>query len=161
MRDKTTVFLGGTCGKNTWRDDFIERLVARGVPREALFNPVVPDWNAEVQAREDKMKADPSVMLMFYLGDTKDEVDMYRGEGDTGNYFLSFYSLHEAEMSLYDAPERTAIVIDPTGIVPRAAKRMQKVCSDLQKRFPGHPIFGSLEEAEDWIVKNFAAAKAA
>jgi len=147
-----TIFLGGTCGKNNWRDGLIDRLVARGIPQESLFNPVVLDWNEEAQKREDDLKADPNVKMLYYFSHTQNEVDKLRSTEESGNYFLSFYSLFEAVTGLYDAPFRTIIVIDQTDIVPRAAKRLLKVANDLRRRFPGAPIFDSLSEAEDWLV---------
>lgn len=138
-----TVFLGGTTDKD-YRGKFIISLVARGVSRERLFNPVVEHWNKADKAREDAMKADPSVLMLFYL--TSNE------EGT----FLSFYSLHEATMGLYDHPERTAIVFDYDGMVPRAVERLRKVFSDLRKRFPDAPLFESLADAEDWLISKLA-----
>src|SRR3989338_8976470 len=86
------------------------------------------------------MKADPSVTMLYMLADPMTE------EGR-----LSFYSLLEATMSLYDAPERTAVVFDSTGMPSRSAKANDKACADLKKRFPDRPIFKTLAEAEDWL----------
>jgi len=144
-----TVFLGGTCGNNVWRHGFIARLVARGVPAESLFNPVVKDWNEAAQQREDAMKADPAVLQLYMLADPMT---------DQGR--LSFYSLLEATMGLYDAPERTIVVFDSTGMPKRSAKSNDKACSDLKKRFPNAPIFGTLAEAEDWLAGMFVPALA-
>lgn len=41
-----TVFLGGTCGSSTWREELIPKLTINH------YNPVVPDWTPEVQAEE-------------------------------------------------------------------------------------------------------------
>lgn len=133
------VFLGGTCGKNDWRLGLIERLIARGVPAEALFNPVVPNWDAAAQANEDRAKAEATVML-YYLGNPND-----------GNNNLSFYSLLEATMGLYDAPGRTVVVFDATDMPKHAAKATAKAFKDLKARFPDLAIFDNLAIAEDWI----------
>jgi len=45
------VFLGGTCAGSKWREDLIRMLDTK---RIGYFDPVVPDWNAEAQAREVK-----------------------------------------------------------------------------------------------------------
>src|SRR3989344_3965423 len=139
------VFLGGTCGANQWRKGFIERLVARGIPSERLFDPVVEHWDAAAQQREDAMKADPAVTILYYLGDP----------GEEGNR-LSYYSLLEATMGLYDAPARTAVVFDSTGMPPRITKSNNKACADLKKRFPQAPIFDSLTDAEGWVAHQVA-----
>ena len=108
-----------------------------------LFNPVVEHWSKEIQEKEDQLKADPSVMMLYFLTGN--------GEGS----FLSFYSLHEAEMGLYDEPERTVIVFDYMHVVPRVERRLQKVYYDLRRRFPTAPIFDNIKDAEKWFVERF------
>ncbi len=135
-----TLFLGGTIG-NDYRERLTTILTDQGVSLDRIFNPVVEHWDAEAQRLEDEKKADPSVLMLFYL----------RGEEVSGN-FLSFYSLHEAEMGLYDQPCRTIVVFDYEGMVPRAEKRLRKVRADLRKRFPEAPLFESLDEAAAWLL---------
>lgn len=141
---KKLVFLGGTCGNNNWRQGLIERLTARNVAPEVLFDPVVTDWNEEAQRREDAAKAEASHMI-YYLGDPNQPDNR-----------CSFYSLLEATMGLYDAPDRTVVVFDAIGMPPHIAKANAKACKDLKKRFPDAPIFGTLAEAEEWLVTNLA-----
>jgi ABC-type branched-subunit amino acid transport system substrate-binding protein len=114
------VLLGGTCGKNNWRNSFIESLVQRGVKRDLLLNPVVDDWNQEAQIREDEAKRTASFML-YYLADPQDENK------------ISAYSMVEAVMALYDDPERTVVVFDTTNMTGHALKAMNKVQKDLIK----------------------------
>lgn len=133
-----TIFLGGTTG-NDYRQRLTAMLALHGVSQDQLFDPVVAHWNEAAQKREDEKKADPSVIMLYYL--RADEV---------GN-FLSFYSLHEATMGLYDDPLRTAVVFDYEGMVPRAEKRLRKVARDLSKRFPSAPLFESLEASATWL----------
>lgn len=45
-----TVFLGGTCGKSTWRAELILLLTI------GSFNPVVEDWTEECQAEEIRQR---------------------------------------------------------------------------------------------------------
>ena len=45
-----TVFLGGTCGDSTWREDLIPDLEIN------YFNPVVDDWTPECQKEEIKQR---------------------------------------------------------------------------------------------------------
>lgn len=49
------IFLGGTCGDSTWRDELIPALDKLGYQ---YFNPVVPDWTPECKAIEDTEKED-------------------------------------------------------------------------------------------------------
>lgn len=140
---KNLVFLGGTCGNNSWRDGLIARLTAAGVAPESLFNPVVDDWNEACQAKEDQVKLDAGLML-YYLGDPQD--------GAVGS--ISLYSTVEAVMALYDDPTRTVVVIDANGLEGHALKAVKKTEKDLRRRFPDAPIFGTLAEAEVWLVSN-------
>lgn len=129
------IFLGGTCGNNNWRNDFTSELVKRGVPPEAIFNPVVPNWTPEDQAKEEEAKSRATSMI-FYIADPKQE-----------GINVSAYSLVEATMALYDSPKSTVVVFDTegqTGHVLKALKQSEKV---LRKRFPNAAIYGTEEEA--------------
>ena len=142
------IFLGGTCGNNDWRDGLIERMVARGVPAAGLFNPVVADWNEEAQRREDEAKK-TATWDLYYLGDPRQESN-----------HVSFYSLLEATIGLYDHPERTVVVFDITGMPDHAAKASRKCYKDLRARFPDAHIFESLDDAEQWILATTGLAAA-
>lgn len=135
------IFLSGTCGNNNWREPFIADMVARGVPAETFFNPVTPDWNEEAQAREDVAKRDCTFML-YYLGDPQQPDNR-----------CSFYSLAEACIALHEAPARTLVVFDSTGMPAHAVKASEKTCKDLKDRFP-YRVFDTLEEAKEWIAEN-------
>jgi hypothetical protein len=135
----TTVFLGGTTG-NDFRESITYALVTRGVPKEQIFNPEVELWDEAAQKLEDKMKADPAVLMIYYL------------TGDKDGVFFSFNSLHQAEMGLYDEPERTVVIVGCDDYLPGAAKTVPKVYNDLKKRFPEAPIFQSLKEAVVWLI---------
>lgn len=142
------IFLGGTCGNNNWRDELIDHLVGQGVPATELFNPVVPEWNEDAQRREDEAKRNATCTL-FYLGDPMQD-----------DNHVSYYSLLEATMGLYDQPYKTAVVFDTRGMPDHAAKATRKACADLKARFDRAPIFDSLVEAEDWIASQSHAAAA-
>ncbi len=137
------VFLGGTCGGNNWREGFIAALMCKGVPASALFNPVVKDWNAEAQAREEKSKAEADI-LVFYIADPK-----------TPGINISAYSLVEATMALYDKPERAFVIFDSEGQEAHVVKALNQAQKVLKTRFPSGNIFGA-SEAIDAIAKKFA-----
>lgn len=135
------VFLGGTCGNNNWREGFIARMVARGCRAEWFFNPVVPEWNAAAQRREDAVKRD-SDYLFFYLGDPQ----------ESGNP-QSAYSMIEATMAQYDSG-RVVVVFDHGNLSsPHARKASQKSYTDLRGRFPYAPIYEHTDEAEAWLAR--------
>jgi hypothetical protein len=138
------LFLGGTVGNNDWREKFTKSLVDAGVPADDIFNPVVKDWNAEAQAAEEKAKADCRYML-FFISDPKQE-----------GINISAYSMVEATMGLYDKPYTTVVVFDKapfTGHVLKAINQTEKV---LRKRHPNALIFGSMEEATKFFIKELA-----
>lgn len=134
------VFLGGTVAGNGWRKKFIRELTALGVPHSELFNPVVEEWNEEAQAKEEEAKKNATHML-FFLGAPMQD----------GNP-LSTYSMIEATMALYDAPEKTVVVFDPTGIGGHALKAYKQTEKVLRKRFPDKRILSTLGEAIAWFA---------
>lgn len=65
-RAKPLIFLGGTCGATTWRDQFISQLDAQ---RARYFNPQLApgvEWKSQDAAREKRFlkKADIVVMVI-------------------------------------------------------------------------------------------------
>lgn len=61
-----TVFLGGTCGKSTWRDELVKMLSDKVV----CFNPIVKNWNEESQKIEDEHKEKDDIFLFVITPET-------------------------------------------------------------------------------------------
>lgn len=142
------IFLGGTVGGNKWRTEIvIPALLERGIPESMLFNPVAEHWGRQEQEREDKVKRTAKYLL--YVLASPDP------HGSTAN--ISAYSLVEAIMHLYDAPDRTLVMLDTTGMAKHTAKAMTKAVSDLRARFPAAPIFYSYEDAINYLVTKMLA----
>lgn len=137
----STVFLGGTVGNSTWREDLVIDLGTRGVDASGLFNPVVADWNEEAQANEERHKVEDD-HLLFFLSNPEQQ----------GNP-LSTYSLVEATMALYDRPDRTVVCFDHEAIegeqFQKALKQSERV---LRARFPEANILSSYDDLVDWLV---------
>lgn len=59
------VFLGGTCGEDTWRQRFIKYWKSSYIGDEdiELFNPVVEEWTDECRIKEDAVKATARINL--------------------------------------------------------------------------------------------------
>jgi hypothetical protein len=135
-----TVFLGGTCGNNNWREDIFIDLGDRGVDASGLFNPVVADWNEEAQANEERHKVEDDYLL-FFLSNPEQQ----------GNP-LSTYSLVEATMALYDRPDKTVVCFDHEAIegaqFQKAFNQSEKV---LRARFPEANILSSYDDLLDWL----------
>jgi len=139
------IFLGGTCGNNPWRESLmIPALLEHGVRPEQIFNPVVSHWDETAQANEDAAKANPDYLLLFVLASPDPEASEVTQ--------ISGYSLAEAIMALYDAPARTVVLFDTTGMARKTAKGMRKTEQDLRQRFPQAPIFSDYAALIDWIV---------
>lgn len=141
------IFLGGTTGANNWRTEIvIPALLKRGIPEEALFNPVVEHWDKAAQIREDEVKRTADIVL-FVLASPDPR-------SDTAN--VSAYSLVEATMGLYDAPDRTVVVVDTTGMPKHTTKAMRKAYDDWRERFPNGALFDKYEDAIDYLVAKWA-----
>jgi hypothetical protein len=145
------IFLGGTCGKNPWRESLvIPALLERGVQPDQIFNPVVSHWDETAQANEDAAKASPDYLVLFVLASP----DPQTAEVTQ----VSGYSLVEAVMALYDAPERAVVFFDTTGMARKTAKGMRKAEQDLRQRFPQAPIFSDYAALIDWIASRLVGA---
>lgn len=138
--DRVHIFLGGTCGANNWRETFTSSLMGNGLSANAIFNPVVKDWNEEAQHREEAAKA-TARYLLFYIADPMDGVNQ-----------LSAYSMVEATMSLYDKPERTVVIFDTGSMSGHPLKAINQTRKVLATRFPQGNIFASPKEAIDWLA---------
>lgn len=136
---KKLIFLGGTCGKNNWREAFTALLVLRGVPEESIHNPVVKDWNEAAQAAEQKAKAEATHFL-FYLADPMIPESK-----------LPSYSMVEATMGLYDRPDKTVVVFDYSNLSGHAESALRRTEKDLRARFPEGNIY-TVGSAVEFLV---------
>lgn len=134
------IFLGGTVGGNSWRADFTRALVDLGYAPHTIFNPVVADWNADAQAREEHAKATAGFVL-FYVADPM----------QAGNS-LSAYSMVEATMALYDRSGSAVVVFDPSGMSGHALKAMRQAFAVLKSRFPAAALFADPTDALVWFA---------
>lgn len=139
---KNQVFLGGTCGENNWRENFIEKLTKMGVDKHKLFNPIVSNWDEEAQKKEDQAKEE-SKYLLFYIANP-----------NTKGNEVSAYSLIELTMNLYDNPDSTIAVLDDSELSPDVSKALNKGFRDLKKRFPKSNIFSNIDEAMIFLSKS-------
>lgn len=58
--EKVKIFLGGTCGKSTWRGELLEKLDSE---KFEAFNPVVPNWTKECREIEDFHRNNDDICL--------------------------------------------------------------------------------------------------
>ena len=59
--------LFGTCGRSSWRDRFIKKYTALGIP---FFNPQVPNWKPEDAVKEAEHLANDEVILFPVTSET-------------------------------------------------------------------------------------------
>lgn len=138
------IFLGGTCGDNHWRENIvIPGLLERGIASEQMFNPVVEHWDEAAQQREDQAKAHAAYQLYVIASPDPSAPDVAN---------VSAYSLVEATMSLYDASQRTVVLVDTTGMDRHTAKAITKAAMDWRKRFPAAPIFIEYPVLIEWLA---------
>jgi len=135
------VFLGGTCGRNRWREGLMDRLAARGLSSNALFDPIVPDWNEAAREREERAKADADVLL-FYLGDPEEP-----------GIPLSGFGLVEATLAVCHEPERAIVVFDLDAVSGHARKVYEQSAKLLRAQGSNALIFDHLHDAEDVLVQ--------
>ena len=89
--EKVKVFLGGTCGSSTWREELQRKLDSE---RIETFNPVVLNWTPECQAEEDFHRETDDICLYVITPE---------GEG--------FYSFVEVTDDSNKRPESTVLCI--------------------------------------------------
>lgn len=132
MKEKLSVFLGGTCGDSKWRDALAEKLQTN----VDAFNPVVADWNEEAQKREDAHKANDDVNLFVITPATN-----------------SPYSLFEIALCVGEDKDRLVVAFldEDNGRVhePHMQKAVNKIKKDLTKR--NVPCFDSLEALAEFL----------
>ncbi len=130
---KIDVFLGGTCGENRWRNDFMPKLDAVGI---TYFNPVVDVWNRAAQIIEDEAKQSARWNL-FYLGNPL-----------CGDNSISPYSIFEAAT----VPRNNLIVVVSLHEFtnPATRKSMSKIAHDLENA--GVIVTQWLRDAMDYMV---------
>ncbi len=85
-REKTTVFLGGTCAGSTWREELMPMLG----DHVETYNPVVPNWTPECRSIEDAHRKNDDICLYVITPE---------GEG--------FYSFVEVIDDSHTKPART------------------------------------------------------
>lgn len=84
------VFLGGTCGDSTWRDELEPQIT--GID---YFNPVVEDWDTDAQKEEDRQKGICNIHL---YGLTREQ--------------SGAYSFFEIAYSLYNGKKVILLILD-------------------------------------------------
>lgn len=124
------VFLGGTCNKSTWRDEFVKTLTVDS------FNPVVEDWTEECAAEELKQRNECDFCLYTITPKMK-----------------GVYSIAEVVDDSNKRPQKTVLVVlnadDGLLFEGHETKALHKVAEMVESN--GGKSFNNLESAAIWI----------
>jgi hypothetical protein len=138
------VFLGGTCGKSTWREDIaIPILRKHGI---SYFNPQLPEWTPHYIPLEAAVKDSCRLLLYTITADTRGITSML----EAGHYIGQGCDVVLCIQNLQDG-----VVIDGEELTPTGVKdynRARSYLADLANR-DGVPIFSDVEEAIDCVVQ--------
>lgn len=118
-----STFLGGTCNGSAWREDLISKLDKK----VEFFNPVVPDWTPECQAREDKAREESRYVLFVIT-----------------SQMTGVFSIAEAVDCSNKRPESTLFVYLPDGFDKVQIKSLETTARMISRN--GAKVFSSLEE---------------
>jgi hypothetical protein len=125
------VFLGGTCGKSTWRDLLIPVLQIE------YFNPVVPNWTAECQEEERRQRVGCDFLLYTITSE-----------------MIGVYSIAEVVDDSNKRPSSVILCILLDGFDTAPAKSLMAV-GDMCAR-NGAMVVYNLAEAAHWLNVNGA-----
>ncbi len=104
-----SVFLGGTCGSSTWREEFVKKLDLNKV---SIFNPLVNTWNTYNQIEEDKHKKEDDLCLFVITPET-DGFYSFVEAADYSNKYPNktlFCVLYEANNKEFNEHEKKSIL---------------------------------------------------
>ena len=123
------VFLGGTCGGSTWRNQIIPMLEKAGIN---YFDPVVSDWTPDCKAEELRQRKICDVLLYVITPKMK-----------------GVYSIAEVVQDSCFSPEKTVMVLleDDGGLVfDEGQLRSLTAVAEMVDR-NGSNVFYDLESA--------------
>ncbi len=159
------VFLGGTTTGTTWRQELSERLIARGVRPDQIFNPHLPPgvrWTPRHMELERSCKDDPeTIVLILICPAVVDSTKLDAVSAASKAEWLGPTSMYEIGKFAYSQGHRTAIVLEYQQFAEggRPRKVLQGLTTEIREDFGGEPpFFASRLDAEDWIVKQLVGA---
>ncbi len=128
-----TVFLGGTCNGSLWRDTLIPMLT-----NVNYFNPVVPNWTPECQAKEIEARNTSDYVL--YVITPK---------------MLGVYSVAEVVDDSNKRPNKTLMLVLPEddGVTFTNHQTKSLVATAKMVSENGGKSFTSLQEVADYLNK--------
>jgi len=137
------VFLGGTCGKSTWRKDIaLPLLMKHGI---SFYNPQLPEWSTHYIPLEAAIKDKCRALLYVITEDTRAITSML----EAGHYIGGRCNVVLCIQYLEDG-----VVIRGEELTPTAVKdynRARAYLADLANRC-GVPIFDKIEEAVHCVI---------
>ena len=123
------VFLGGTANNSTWREELILQLDKTKI---SYFNPVVEDWNEEVQKEEIRQRQTCDFVLYTI---TKE--------------MLGFYAIAEVVDDSNKRPSKTIFCYLEEGFSKHQMKSLQATARMVKEN--GAKVFTALEEVAEYL----------
>lgn len=127
---KKKVFLGGTCGKSTWREGLIPLLEID------YFNPVVEDWTPECQQKEIEERENCDYCLYVITSEME-----------------GFYSIAEVIDDSNKRPKKTIFCVSNAGKGPFFNKKQLKSFEAIENMVKrnGGTVFHTLTDIADFL----------
>ncbi|KAK2191809.1 hypothetical protein NP493_45g06016 [Ridgeia piscesae] len=143
------IFLGGTCGRSTWRQDIaIPILRKHGI---SFFNPQLREWNAHYIAMEAAVKDGCRLLLYVITADTRGITSMI----EVGNYIGQGCNIVLCMQNLGDGVKVENEMLTPTAV--KDYNRARTYLADLANR-DGVPVFDNIHEAVGCAVQKLKEA---
>ena len=123
------IFLGGTANNSTWRETLIPLLDPTKI---SYFNPVVPDWNEQVQQEEIKQRKTCDFVLYTITKEME-----------------GFYAIAEVVDDSNKRPTKTIFCYLEEGFSKHQIKSLQATARMVKEN--GAKVFTSLEEVAEYL----------
>lgn len=163
------VFLMGTAGNSQWREPIKAACAAEGI---SVFDPVVPDWNAEAQRREVEALRHARIVLMAITSETAGVASL----AESGWTALSALKRQQA-IGLYIDPnyvEKAESILSGQSELPhrdkratdtiesasqRARRLVRQHAEQLSKQFPELNLYiaQDLADLQAWTLRTAKA----
>ena len=123
---KSTVFLGGTCGESTWREELIPQLEID------YFNPVVEDWTPACQDEEVRQRGICDYVLYVLTSEMQ-----------------GVYSVAEVIDDSNKRPEKTVFCYLEDGFESHQIKSLKQVAKMVEEN--GAKVYSSLKDVAEYL----------
>lgn len=150
--------LFGTCGNSTWRNDFIQRYLQRGMKDGIdFFNPQVKDWKPELAEIEAEHLAEDQILCFPVTKETYGTGSL----AETGFSImqgLKFDDRREILLLIDPIPDPSLDIDDPSKGLSRVAYKESSRARALVRQhikkitWSNVRLLDTLEEMQEWSI---------